>query len=143
MKIGNVMSRDVQVIKPDDTIRSAAALMKKIDAGLLPVTENEKLVGMITPRGRPHQLSKIGSVGELLFVGRGSPAALPWRAFPFLRANEPPKEDDARENVGVGAPLCRRSASHKAQSTYPRRSARGCLFSITSRPCRQSHHWAE
>src|SRR5262249_44078967 len=29
---------------------SAAALMKKIDAGLLPVTENDKLVGMITDR---------------------------------------------------------------------------------------------
>ena len=39
MKIGSVMSRDVRLIKPDDTIRSAAALMKKIDAGLLPVTE--------------------------------------------------------------------------------------------------------
>jgi CBS domain-containing protein len=38
------------LIKPDDTIRSAAALMKKIDAGLLPVTENDKLVGMITDR---------------------------------------------------------------------------------------------
>src|SRR5215472_10203953 len=50
MKIGNVMSRDVQLIKPDDTIRSAAALMKKIDAGLLPVTEDDKLVGMITDR---------------------------------------------------------------------------------------------
>jgi len=50
MKIGSVMSRDVQLIKPDDTIRSAAALMKKIDAGPLPVTENDKLVGMITDR---------------------------------------------------------------------------------------------
>jgi len=40
MKIGSVMSRDVRLIKPDDTIRSAAALMKKVDAGLLPVTEN-------------------------------------------------------------------------------------------------------
>jgi CBS-domain-containing membrane protein len=27
MKISNVMSRDVQLIKPDDTIRSAAALI--------------------------------------------------------------------------------------------------------------------
>src|SRR5213594_3278611 len=50
MKISSVMSRDVQLIKPDDTIRSAAALMKKIDAVLLPVTENDKLVGMITDR---------------------------------------------------------------------------------------------
>jgi CBS domain-containing protein len=50
MKISNVMSQDVQLIKPDDTIRSAAALMKKIDAGLLPVTENDRLIGMITDR---------------------------------------------------------------------------------------------
>ena len=50
MKISNVMSKNVQLIKPDDTLRSAAALMKKIDAGLLPVTENDKLVGMITDR---------------------------------------------------------------------------------------------
>ena len=50
MKISSVMSKEVQLIKPDDTLRSAAALMKKIDAGLLPVTENDKLVGMITDR---------------------------------------------------------------------------------------------
>src|SRR5213596_629914 len=50
MKISSVMSRDVQLIKPDDTLRSAAALMKKIDAGLLPVGEKDKLVGMITDR---------------------------------------------------------------------------------------------
>ena len=37
------LSKDVQLIKPDDTIRSAAALMKKIDAGLLPVTENDRV----------------------------------------------------------------------------------------------------
>src|SRR6266436_7334504 len=50
MKISSVMSREVQLIKPDDTIRSAAALMKKIDAGALPVAENDRLVGMITDR---------------------------------------------------------------------------------------------
>ena len=50
MKISSVMSKDVQLVKADDTIRSAAAVMKKIDAGLLPVTDNDKLVGMITDR---------------------------------------------------------------------------------------------
>ena len=50
MKISNVMSRDVQLVDPDGTLREAALLMKKIDAGLLPVTENDKLVGMITDR---------------------------------------------------------------------------------------------
>ena len=50
MKISNVMSRDVQLVDPDGTLREAALLMKKIDAGVLPVTENDKLVGMITDR---------------------------------------------------------------------------------------------
>lgn len=36
MKIGNVMSRDVQLIAPDRTLRDAAALMKRIDSGVLP-----------------------------------------------------------------------------------------------------------
>jgi CBS domain-containing protein len=50
MKISNVMSRDVQLVNPDGTLREAALLMKNIDAGVLPVTENDKLVGMITDR---------------------------------------------------------------------------------------------
>ncbi len=50
MKISSVMSRDAQLVNPDDTLRGAAALMKKIDAGLLPVAENDKLVGMLTDR---------------------------------------------------------------------------------------------
>jgi CBS domain-containing protein len=40
----------VQLVTPDKTLREAAALMKKIDAGVLPVSEKDKLVGMITDR---------------------------------------------------------------------------------------------
>lgn len=50
MKIAKIMSRDVQFVKPDTTLREAASLMKKIDAGCLPVAEHDKLVGMITDR---------------------------------------------------------------------------------------------
>jgi CBS domain-containing protein len=50
MKIAKIMSRDVQFIKPDTTLREAASLMKKIDVGCLPVAEHDKLVGMITDR---------------------------------------------------------------------------------------------
>ena len=50
MKIAKIMSRDVQFIKPDTALREAASLMKKIDAGCLPVAEHDKLVGMITDR---------------------------------------------------------------------------------------------
>ena len=50
MKVANVMNTDVQLIRPDDTLRDAAALMKRIDAGALPITEDDRLVGMITDR---------------------------------------------------------------------------------------------
>ena len=50
MKVGKVMCTDVQLISPDETLRQAATLMKQIDAGVLPVTENDKLIGMVTDR---------------------------------------------------------------------------------------------
>lgn len=50
MKVEAAMTRDVRLVKPDQTIREAAQLMADIDAGALPVTENDRLVGMITDR---------------------------------------------------------------------------------------------
>ncbi|HEY3919231.1 MAG TPA: CBS domain-containing protein [Stellaceae bacterium] len=44
------MSRDVYFISPNMTLREAAFLMMKIDAGALPVAEHDKLVGMLTDR---------------------------------------------------------------------------------------------
>ena len=50
MRISECMTRDVQLVSPDDTIERAAQIMGSIDAGILPVTNGERLVGMITDR---------------------------------------------------------------------------------------------
>jgi CBS domain-containing protein len=50
MRISDVMSRDVCVIAPDDTLGRAAGVMAKHDIGSLPVGENDRLVGFITDR---------------------------------------------------------------------------------------------
>jgi CBS domain-containing protein len=50
MKVDAAMTRNVRLVKPDQTIREAAQLMEQIDAGALPVTDNDRLVGMITDR---------------------------------------------------------------------------------------------
>ena len=50
MKIGNCMTRDVHIASPDQTLRDAAITMASLDAGVLPVGENDRLVGMITDR---------------------------------------------------------------------------------------------
>jgi CBS domain-containing protein len=50
MKIQEIMSRDVRTVKPTDVIQRAAAIMAEIDAGSLPVAENDRLIGMVTDR---------------------------------------------------------------------------------------------
>ena len=50
MQISEVMTRDVNIISPQQSIREAARMMAEIDAGALPVGENDRLVGMITDR---------------------------------------------------------------------------------------------
>lgn len=50
MKVREVMSSDVRMCRPDDTIRDAATTMIEIDAGALPVADDDRLVGMITDR---------------------------------------------------------------------------------------------
>jgi CBS domain-containing protein len=50
MKIKEIMSPDVCVAAPDQTIREAAKKMAELDVGLLPVGEKDMLVGMITDR---------------------------------------------------------------------------------------------
>jgi CBS domain-containing protein len=44
------MTCDVRIAGPDQTIRQAALAMAECDAGILPVGENDRLVGMITDR---------------------------------------------------------------------------------------------
>lgn len=50
MKISKCMTRDVQLANPNQTIQDAAKIMADIDAGVLPVGENDRLIGMITDR---------------------------------------------------------------------------------------------
>jgi CBS domain-containing protein len=50
MKVSDVMTRDVHVASPNDTLQDAATAMAGIDVGALPVGENDRLVGMITDR---------------------------------------------------------------------------------------------
>ena len=50
MKVSEAMTRDVQVTSPSQTIKDAAKIMASIDVGIVPVGENDRLVGMVTDR---------------------------------------------------------------------------------------------
>src|SRR5438309_3284561 len=50
VRVADVMTRSVFIVKPDETIQKAAMAMAGIDAGILPVANGDRLVGMITDR---------------------------------------------------------------------------------------------
>jgi len=50
MKVSKCMTRDVQLVTATQTIRDAARMMSDLDAGALPVQQDDRLVGMITDR---------------------------------------------------------------------------------------------
>ena len=50
MRVSEAMTREVRVANPGQSIREVAKIMAEIDAGAMPVGENDRLVGMITDR---------------------------------------------------------------------------------------------
>ena len=50
MKVSEVMTRDVQTVRPDQRVQEAASFMLSADAGSIPVTDGDRLIGMITDR---------------------------------------------------------------------------------------------
>jgi CBS domain-containing protein len=50
MKVREIMTREVTVVSPTDDLQTAAQLMEKNDFGMVPVGENDRLVGMLSDR---------------------------------------------------------------------------------------------
>lgn len=50
MNVADVMSRDVTIATPNDTLQKVAKIMREEDTGFIPVGENDRLVGMLTDR---------------------------------------------------------------------------------------------
>jgi len=50
MKVTEFMSQDVETVSPDRPIREAAQFMLRADAGAMPVSEGDRLIGMVTDR---------------------------------------------------------------------------------------------
>jgi CBS domain-containing protein len=50
MKVSQVMTHEVRTVQPDTTAREAASFMLSEDAGSMPVSEGDRLIGMITDR---------------------------------------------------------------------------------------------
>jgi CBS domain-containing protein len=50
MKVKEVMTKKIEMIRSDAMVSEATRLMKSLDVGVLPVQETNKLIGVITDR---------------------------------------------------------------------------------------------
>jgi CBS domain-containing protein len=50
MKLSEIMTQEVEIIQPDDTLRLAAQKMRDRDIGFLPVCDGDSLMGVLSDR---------------------------------------------------------------------------------------------
>lgn len=50
MKLQEIMTKDVEVTHPNDTLQTAAQKMRDRDIGFLPVCDDDRLIGVLTDR---------------------------------------------------------------------------------------------
>src|SRR5262245_12264150 len=86
MQVNEAMSSDVKIANPDQPIRDAARMMAELDAGVLPVGENDRLVGMLTDRDI-----------EIRAVAAGKPPTTPVRDVMSAEVKYCFEDDDLEE----------------------------------------------
>jgi len=67
--IQDVMTKDVQFVSPEDSVRRAAQMMDEFNVGAIPVCDGAKLVGMITDRDITVRSTAAGQAPEKTRVG--------------------------------------------------------------------------
>jgi len=50
VKVKQIMTTDVSFVTPEDTVTKAASIMEQLDVGSVPVTDNKRIVGIVTDR---------------------------------------------------------------------------------------------
>lgn len=50
MKLKEIMTREVEIVHPDDSLQTAAQKMRYRDIGFLPVCDGDRLIGVLTDR---------------------------------------------------------------------------------------------
>jgi CBS domain-containing protein len=50
VQLREIMTRDPVVARPETTLREAAEMMRELDSGVLPIGQNDRLLGILTDR---------------------------------------------------------------------------------------------
>ena len=93
MQVRDAMTRDVRLATPGQSIRDVARIMAEIDAGAMPVGENDRLVGMITDRDIA---VRAGAAGK----GPDTPVRDVMTADQVMYCFEDDDVDDVARNMG-------------------------------------------
>ncbi len=76
--VSELMTRDVEVIAPEDSLQHAAQLMDELNVGALPVCRGKKLVGIITDRDITVRATAVGCVPTETAVSDVMTEAVRW-----------------------------------------------------------------
>ncbi|WP_339871718.1 CBS domain-containing protein [uncultured Brevundimonas sp.] len=85
MKIRDLMSRDVQIARPDDSLQSVSSRMAAGDFGFMPVVDGDQLIGTITDRDM-----------TVRAIATGAAATAPVREFISRDPQTVREDEDAR-----------------------------------------------
>ena len=50
MKIREIMTRNVETVRPEDSLQTVARMMRDNDIGLVPVCDGERVLGVLSDR---------------------------------------------------------------------------------------------
>jgi len=114
MQVREIMSKNVRLTSPADTIEQAAKLMNQVDCGCLPVGENDRLVGIITDRditlravakGKAPKQCKVREVMSkgIKYVFEDDPAEAAAESMSKLRLRRLPVLNREKRLVGIVA----------------------------------------
>ena len=111
-RLADIMTRDVQTIRPDATVFEAASLMRRLNVGALPITEGRRLRGMLTDRdvvvravadGRdPHLTSAADAMSsEIVYAYAQDPVTKAARLMRQHQIRRLPIVDQDKNLVGI------------------------------------------
>ena len=111
-RIADVMTRQPRVIQPDATVADAAAMMRRLDVGALPVCDGTRLIGMLTDRdittrstadGRDPHLTPVRDVMSpgVAWASEDDPVEAAARIMREHRIRRLPIVDERHSLVGV------------------------------------------
>lgn len=76
MKVSEVMTRDPEIIKADETVLKAAETLARKNIGALPVEKDDRLIGILTDRDIVVRARRAGIENQSAVEGTGLLLAL-------------------------------------------------------------------